>query len=120
MATTAYRKGRSDPAGHFLADFALETSSVLDDKILEHKAEIAARQAAEVAARQAAEVAARQTGTTKTSDKKNVSGPRVAPAVFSRKVVVVDGRNANIIVGFQPKTPDMPETPDMPDYRIGR
>lgn len=105
MATTAYRKGRSDPAGHFLADFALETSSVLDDKILEHKAEIAARQAAVVAARQA--------GTTKTSDQKNVSGPRIAPAVFSRKVVVVDGRNANRIVGFQPKTPEMP------DYRIG-
>jgi hypothetical protein len=113
MATTAYRKGRSDPAGHFLADFALETSSVLDDKILEHKAEIAARQAAEVAARQAAVVAARQAGTTKTSDQKNVSGPRIAPAVFSRKVVVVDGRNANRIVGFQPKTPEMP------DYRIG-
>jgi len=105
MATTAYGKGRSDSTGHFLADFAIETSSVLDKKILEHKAEIAARQAAEVAARQA--------GTTKTSDQKNVSGPRIAPAVFSRKVVVVDGRNAKKIVGFQPKTPSMP------DYRIG-
>jgi hypothetical protein len=105
MATTVYGKGRTNPAGHFLADFALETSSFLDKKILEHNAEIAARQAAEVAARQA--------GTTKTSDQKNVSGPRAAPAVFSRKVVVVDGRNAKKIVGFQPKTPEMP------DYRIG-
>lgn len=113
MATTVYGNGRTNPAGHFLADFALETSSVLDKKILEHKAEIAARQAAEFAARQAAEVAARQAGTTKTSDQKNVSGSRIAPAVFSREVVVVDGRNAKKIVGFQPKTPEMP------DYRIG-